>query len=157
MSAGGKNPNDCVSHTGVVPEQVESSTHWTQFPAALQRLAPASVHCALLVQPAWHVRVPPAPARQTGVLGEVQSELVRHATHVDVAVSQRGVEPEQLLSDSHCTQRFVVESQTGVAVGQSEAERQPTHAPVDGSHRLGCPAPVGHVAPPSPPHAAWHV
>jgi hypothetical protein len=98
----------------------------------------------------------PNVVRQMGVAGLVQSPLVTQATHVSVVGSQRGVVPVQLLSALHCTQRIVVESHTGVVVAQSIAERQPTQAPVVVSHTLGCPIPVGHVAPPSP-QAAWHV
>ena len=50
----------------------------------------------------------------------------------------------------------MVESQIGALVGQSFVVKQPTHAPVVGSHTLGCPAPVGHVIPPLV-QAAWHV
>lgn len=51
-----------VSHTGLGPEHVELSTHCTQLPFESQRVAPASVHCALPVQPAWHDRLMPVGA-----------------------------------------------------------------------------------------------
>jgi hypothetical protein len=111
------------------------------------------------VQPAAHARVaiPATPmARQTGPAAEVvQSALVMQPTQVNVAVSQRGVVPEQLLSTSHCTHSFEA-PHTGLAVGQVMEVMQPTHAPVVGSHTLGWPIPAGHIAPPSP-HAAWQV
>jgi hypothetical protein len=150
-------PKAIVSHTGLRPEQVELSTHCTQFAFVSHIVAPASVHCALLVQPAWQDRpmrpIGPNAARHTGVAGFVQSLFVTHATHVSVPGSQCGVVPVQLLSAWHCTHRIVAESQTGEAVGQSIEVRQPTQAPVVVSQKL---VPIGHGAPPSP-QAAWQV
>jgi len=117
------------------------STHCTQFPFGSHTVAPPSMHCALLVQPAWQDRligpIAPNATRHTGVAGFVQSLFVTHATHVSVVGSQCGVVPAQLLSAWHCTHREVVDSQTGAAVGQSIAVRQPTHAPVVVSQKLG--------------------
>jgi hypothetical protein len=99
----------------------------------------------------------PRPAggtkRHTGDDGSVQSAFVEQPTQVFVFGSQCGVVPLQLPSVWHCKHVIVVESHIGAAVGQSLVVRQPTQAPVFESHTLGCPGPVGHVAPPSPQEA----
>jgi hypothetical protein len=109
--------------------------------------APPVVHCAELVQPAWHV----PRALHTGV-EPLQSEFEAHCTHA--LFRQYGVDPEQSTSDSHCTHVCDVESQMARPVGQSELETQPTHAPVATSHM----SPFWHMAPPSAvAHDARHV
>jgi hypothetical protein len=151
-----------VSQMGIAPEHVELSTHCTQEPVESQTIAPASVHWALFVQPGWHARVVwpprPKPMRQMGPpIDPVQSAFVTQATHVRVVGSHRGIAPAQFMSVWHCTHLIVAKSHTGaVMLVQSVELRQPTHAPVTVSQRLGWPIPIGQVAPPSP-HAAWHV
>jgi hypothetical protein len=67
---------------GVVPEQSEASRHCTQRDVVvLQTGAVVVVHCALLVQPARHMKV---CWSQMGAVAP-QSESVRHATHVWLA------------------------------------------------------------------------
>jgi hypothetical protein len=133
---------------GVAPEQSALTIHGTQVAVVVsQIIAPASVHCALLVQPAAQV-----PRRQIGAAAAVQLALMTHATQVCVVVLQSGVAvmPQSVL-DRHCTHCLVVGSQMGLAVAQSIAVWQPMHAPVAVSQIGVAPA---HCAPPSPPQAA---
>jgi hypothetical protein len=59
-----------------------------------------------------------------------QSESARHATHACVATRQRGPAAGQSVFASHCTHCCDVGSQILAVAGQSEAETQPTQAPV---------------------------
>jgi hypothetical protein len=72
---------------GVAPEQSVLAMHCTQVAVVVsQIMAPPSVHCELLVQPAAQV-----PRRQIGAAAVVQLAFVRHATHACVVVLQSGV------------------------------------------------------------------
>jgi hypothetical protein len=122
-----------------------------------QTIAPASVHCALLVQPGPHVPAVTPARRQKGPAADVvQSEFVRHATQAFVAVSHRGIaEPAQSLSAVHTTHSCVVGLHTRLAAGQSvPPTRQPTHAPEVVSQMGVIPT---HAGPPSTLHEARHV
>ena len=98
-----------VSQTGVLPEQVLLSVHWTQVPLAEQAGAAGFLarHWAGVLQTVQTFAV------QMGVAAG-HPALVRHATHLLVVVSQTGVAPEQVLLSVHCTQMPVAE-QAGVA------------------------------------------
>jgi hypothetical protein len=151
--------------TGVAPEQVLLSVHWTHAPLAAQAESAASTlaHCPGLVQPT-HV----CDAEQMGVVPE-QWLLVRHCTHLLAAVSQTGLLPGQVELSVHSTQAplaahagragwallhsaavahgthlLVPIPQMGVAVGQSVPARHCTHR-LAAVSQTG--APAGQVAP----------
>jgi hypothetical protein len=95
-----------VSQTGVAPEQVELSVHWTQAPVVAHAgcVRSAALHWAAVLQAAQVS----AEVLQMGVVPE-QLALVIHCTHLFVALSQTGVFPEQVELSVHCTQAPVVE------------------------------------------------
>jgi len=99
-----------VSQTGVAPEHVVLSVHWTQAPVAAHAglVASAALHCAAVVQ------APQVWLLQIGVVPE-QLVLVKHCTHLFVAVSQTGVAPEHVELSVHWTQVPAVEHAGSVA------------------------------------------
>lgn len=141
-----------VSHKGVSPEQVELSMHSTHWPWLAQAGRPglASLHSAPLLQPAQECVL----VLQMGEALE-QVPLVRHSTHVPVAVLHTGVLPEQVDASVHWThapvleqawwvgstaahsaaaahpaQTWAVVEQTGVAPEQLLLDKHWTHLPL---------------------------
>jgi hypothetical protein len=131
-----------------VPVQSEFATQTTHALVTVSHTgAAAEVHCVEFVQPAR--QAPSTP--HTGVV-PLQSVFDAHSTQRLLAL-QRGVDPEQFESESHCTQ-VCVELQTLRVVGQSVELRHPTQAPVEVSHV----SPLAHARPPaSGRHEAPHV
>ena len=109
-------------------EQVLSGRH--AFPA--HALASSSSHSTHLPELSAHVPMPAhsesaahprqAPASQMGVMGSVQSVLMRQATH-SLSVSQKAAGAAQCVLSVQATHVSVVVSHTGVA---------PVHAPPQG-------------------------
>jgi hypothetical protein len=92
-----------VSQNGVAPEQSLSTEHCTHWPTFAPVVAQAGVaalfaaHWAAEVH-AWHV----LDVEQIGV-PPAHAVSPRHAAHLFVVLSQKGVLPEQSPSAEHCT------------------------------------------------------
>jgi hypothetical protein len=146
-------------HIAPMPGHCAAVVHSTQRPLAVSQIGnspPVEVtHCALAVQPAWHICV---LALQAG-LAAGQSVFAKQATQVADAVSHSllVISAAQSAFAPHCTHCWLVGSHTGRAASlQSVAVRHPTHAPVIVS-QIGAPARAVQFAPPSTMHDARHV